>query len=111
MLAAACALHQINLLSVQNSLQVIGKLQGHSDIINTCVFTTEERKMLISVSQDRTLRIWDMRTKSQKKKPSISSIAIAVDINKVETHFATGHKNGQIKLWSISDFKEACKPV
>ena len=67
--------------------------------------------MLISVSQDRTLRIWDMRTKSQKKKPSISSIAIAVDINKVETHFATGHKNGQIKLWSISDFKEACKPV
>lgn len=102
-LAAADSLYQINLLSVKNSLQHLSKLQGHTDMINTCVFSSEDKRVLISVGQDRSLRIWDLATRQPKKNLSITSVAIALDLNKMDTYFATGHKSGDVKLWSLSD--------
>ena len=78
-------------------------------MINTFVFSSDEKRILVSVGQDRSLKIWDLRTKTPKKSPSITSVAIALDINKIDTHFATGHKNGDVKLWSLSDGKEVTK--
>ena len=77
--------------------------------MSTCVFTSEEKRQLISVGQDRTLRIWDLKTKRQLKSPSISSVAIALDVNRMDTSFATGHKCGDVKLWSLLELKEVKK--
>lgn len=82
----------------------MGRLQGHTDMINTCVFSSESVRVLISVGQDRSLRIWDLRNRSPKNL-SITSVAIGLDLNKLNTYFATGHKSGDVKLWSLSDQK------
>ena len=108
-LAVADSLYQINLLSVKNSLQMIGKLQGHSDVISTCVFTSEERRQMISVAMDRTLRIWDLKSKKPVKSPSIASVALALDVSNSDSCFATGHKSGDIKVWSLTEQKEIGK--
>ena len=77
-------------------------------MINTCVFSSESVRVLISVGQDRTLRVWDLRNR-QPKNLSITSVAIGLDLNKLNTYFATGHKSGDVKLWSLSEQKQVKK--
>ena len=72
------------------------------------MFTSEERKQLISVGQDRTLRIWDIKTKNPRNL-TITSVCVALDLSPMDTTFATGHKNGDLKLWSLSDGREIKK--
>ena len=60
MIAAGDANSQIALLKVKPGMEVASLLQGHKDIVNTCVFSSEESKKMVSVSQDKTMRIWDV---------------------------------------------------
>ena len=108
--AAADNLNQINLISVNMSgISNIGLLQGHRGMISTLVFTSEARRQLISVGQDSSLKIWDLKSRQTLKSPSITSVAVALDINYTESKFATGHKNGDVKIWSLADCKEISK--
>ena len=36
-------------------------------------------------------------------------MAVALDVNKMESNFATGHKSGDVRLWSLSSQKEINK--
>ena len=64
---------------------------------------------MVSVGQDRTLRIWDVVGRKQLKSPSITSVAIALDISGIDQNFVTGHKSGDLRLWSLFDQKEIKK--
>ena len=75
-------------------------------MINACVFSSEETRKLISISQDYTMRIWDVGTSKQLKSSLFTSSTWALDINRNDTNFATGHKSGEVKLWSLSEQKE-----
>ena len=60
MLAAGDATSQIALMKIKPGMEVVSLLQGHKDIVNSCVFSSEEAKRMVSVSQDKTMRIWDV---------------------------------------------------
>jgi len=62
MIAAGDSNSQINMIRIKPGMEVAFKLQGHQDIINTCVFTSAESGKMISVSQDRSMRIWDLNS-------------------------------------------------
>lgn len=52
------------------------------------------------------MRVWDLRTKSEFRTKSFTSSCWALDIMRNDSTFATGHKTGEIKLWSLSEVKE-----
>ena len=79
-IAAGDCNSQINLIRLKPGMEVLSKLQGHQDIVNTCVFSSEESRKMISVSQDRTTRIWDINTQKQLKNSSSFSSCWALDI-------------------------------
>ena len=61
---------------------------------------------LVSISQDYTMRVWDLRTRSEFKVKTFTSSCWALDVTRNDTNFATGHKTGEIKIWSLSEVKE-----
>ena len=52
------------------------------------------------------MRIWDIATQRQLKASSAASSSWALDIVRNDSVFATGHKSGEIKLWSLQEMKE-----
>ena len=106
LLAAGDMSSEITLLETKNTLHMKRKLQGHSDRVNNCKFTSTERNKLISVSSDRTLKIWDVSNGKVLKSFAFSSAPHAIDVSTNDNYFASGHKNGEIRLWSLTDPKE-----
>ena len=62
--------------------------------------------MIVSVSQDKTVRISDIGTGKTLKTKSYTSTPISMDINQNDTYFVVGYKNGDCRLWSLSDMQE-----
>ena len=106
-IAAGDPKNQIALIDVGKSLTQKFKLQGHKDNINACKFGSNEKNQLVSVSSDRTIRIWDVTTGRQSKSFGVPNAPFAVDVALSDTVFASGHKTGDIKLWSLSEYKES----
>jgi len=59
-LAAGDNNNQINVIQIKPALASMYTLQGHQDCVNHCVFASDELKRLVSISQDHTMRIWDL---------------------------------------------------
>ena len=108
LLAAGDMNSEITLLE-KNTLHNKRKLQGHSDRVNNCKFTSAEKNRLISVSADRTLKIWEVNNGKVFKNFAFSSAPHAIDVSSNDTYFASGHKNGDIRIWSLTDPKEIHK--
>lgn len=104
--AAGDSSSQISLIKIKPNFEVQSRLQGHQGMINACVFSSDEARKLVSISQDHTMRIWDVVTNKQLKSSLFTSTTWALDINSNDTSFATGHKSGEVKLWSLSEQKE-----
>ena len=63
----------------------------------------------MSVSSDRTLKLWDISNGKVFKNFAFSSSPHAIDVSSNDTYFATGHKNGELRIWSLTDPKEMHK--
>ena len=74
--------------------------------MNGCVFSTDESGRMVSISQDRTLKIWDVSTQKQLRSTTFISACWALDMSRSESTFATAHKTGEAKIWSMSEMKE-----
>ena len=78
-------------------------------MVNHCVFASPESHRLVSISADYTMKIWDLRERREFKTASFTSSCQALDIMRNDYSFATGHKTGEIKLWSLSEGREVQK--
>ena len=63
--------------------------------------------MIVSVSQDKTVRISDINNGKTLKTKSYTSTPICLDINSNDTNFIVGYKNGDVRLWSLADQQES----
>jgi len=52
------------------------------------------------------MRVWDLRAKHEFRTKTFTSSCMALDVTRNDTCVATGHKTGEIKLWSLSEVKE-----
>lgn len=52
------------------------------------------------------MRVWDITKKTEIKTTSFTSQCWALDISRNDTSYGTGHKTGEIKLWSLSETRE-----
>lgn len=109
LLAAGDMNSEITILEARDTLRTRRKLQGHTDRVNNCKFTSAERNQLISVSSDRTLKVWAVGTGKVCKSFAFSSAPHAIDVSTNDNYFASGHKNGELRVWSLTDPKEVQK--
>lgn len=58
---AVCAGNQIYMLSAKNEA-ILAELDAHLAPVTAAEFCTWEKNMLISVSEDRTFKVWDYST-------------------------------------------------
>ncbi len=79
---------------------------GHSDWVRSLAFSSDS-KLLISSSNDKTVRVWDVETKQLKHllighNKRVKAIGISPD----GQHIISGAVNSKIKLWETTKLSE-----
>jgi len=87
------------------SFSVARKFSGHSDVI-TGIHFGMNMKNLISASADKTVGVWDCNTGQMVKQIPCMSAVTSMDINQGDTAIATGHKTGDVRIFSMSSFEK-----
>tara|TARA_R110000868_G_scaffold318028_1_gene578804 strand:- start:17164 stop:19122 length:1959 start_codon:yes stop_codon:yes gene_type:complete len=84
-----------------NTWICVARLRGHTHHIHA-VAISSNGDVLVSVSADKTAKIWDVRTQSQRgtdcqHEGEVLSVAIAPD----NQYFATGSSTGEAYAWAL----------
>ena len=89
-------------------LQPLTTLRGHSNVVEDVDWHAKDPNMIVSVSDDRSIRLWDVR---QEKEIHVVPNAHAEDVNCVafnpinEYIFCTGSADKTIGLWDVRNLK------
>jgi TIR domain/WD domain, G-beta repeat len=81
---------------------LIGVLSGHHGSVSKVVRGTSEREV-VSISEDKTIRVWDVPDAKQSLAIEIDSPAKALDLVPGSGTVISGHRNGEISIWSLKD--------
>ena len=79
-----------------NCVKWIGSSSGYSNASNTHI-----NEKAISVSSDRTIRVWDITTSRSIVNIQTTSAINSVDITTDGNNCITGHQDGRVRYWSI----------
>ena len=105
MLAVAGTDQQIGLVRTRPSFGLVKKFSGHSECI-TALHFNRAGKHVFSGSSDRTVRVWDVQTGEMVKQIPTMSTVTCMDVNSMDTSFASGHKTGDIRIYSMSSLEK-----
>ncbi|XP_026651673.2 WD repeat-containing protein 27 isoform X2 [Zonotrichia albicollis] len=107
---AVCAGNQIYMLSAKNEA-VLAELDGHLAPVTAAEFCSWEKSMLVSVSEDRTFKVWDYSTSQLIYQSGIitASPLLSLLIDEENKQIITGCAEGQLWIFSlISDHNYRC---
>ncbi|XP_051667099.1 WD repeat-containing protein 27 isoform X2 [Manacus candei] len=107
---AVCAGNRIYMLSAKNET-ILAKLDGHLAPVTATEFCTWEKSMLISVSEDRTFKVWDYSTGQLIYQSGIITAfpLLSLLIDEENKQLVTGCAEGQLWIFSlISDHNYRC---
>ncbi|XP_009073546.1 PREDICTED: WD repeat-containing protein 27 [Acanthisitta chloris] len=107
---AVCAGNQIYMLSAKNEA-ILAELDGHLAPVTAAEFCTWEKSVLISVSEDRTFKVWDYSTgKLMYQSGIITSFPLlSLLVDEENKQIITGCGEGQLWIFSlISDHNYRC---
>ncbi|XP_010197182.2 WD repeat-containing protein 27 [Colius striatus] len=107
---AVCAGKHIYMLSAQNEA-ILAELDGHLAPVTAADFCTWEKSMLISVSEDRTFKVWDYSAGQLIHQSGVltSFPLLSLLIDEENKHLITGCADGQLWIFSlISDHNYRC---
>lgn len=81
-------------------------LRGHDGQVYSVAFSPD-RKLVVSGSDDATLRFWDPNTgKLQQSIPAHNSSLVSVQFTHSGKHLLTGGGDGILRLWEVASRKE-----
>lgn len=105
MIAVAGTDNQMGIVNTRPNLSLGRKFSGHSDCITALHFSHATRH-LVSGSADRTVRVWDISSGKEVKQNPVMSAVTCMDVNHQDTVFASGHKSGDLRFYSMSTFEK-----
>ncbi|XP_071404072.1 WD repeat-containing protein 27 isoform X3 [Pithys albifrons albifrons] len=99
---AVCAGNQIYMLSAKNEA-ILAELDGHLAPVTAAEFCTWEKSMLISVSEDRTFKVWDYSTSQLIYQSGIITAfpLLSLLIDEENKQLITGCAEGQLWIFSL----------
>ncbi|KAM8809808.1 LOW QUALITY PROTEIN: WD repeat-containing protein 27 [Eudromia elegans] len=107
---AVCAEKQIYMLSAKNNA-VLAELEGHLAPVTAAEFCTWEKNILVSVSEDRSFKIWDYSTGLLIYQSAVLAAfpLLSLLIDEENKQIITGCSDGQLWIFSlISDHNYRC---
>ncbi len=91
----------IRVINVANS-QTQRSFIGHTDVVNA-IEVSPNQKYLLSGSNDKSARIWDIKTGNELKKLTVDCWKVtAVAFSFDSKYCATGCNDGSIKIWEVA---------
>ncbi|XP_075780787.1 WD repeat-containing protein 27 isoform X2 [Pelodiscus sinensis] len=99
---AVCAGNRIYMLSAKNEA-ILAELEGHLAPVTAAEFCTWERNMLISVSEDRSFKVWDYCTGLLIYQSSVLTVfpLLSLFIDEENKQIITGCADGQLWIFSL----------
>ena len=87
------------------SNKVIKTLDGHTDVVND-IAITRDGKFMVSGSNDKTARVWDLTTGKQVRILPVDCWKVTtVSISDDNQYATTGCNDGSIKVWELATGK------
>jgi WD40 repeat protein len=100
----AAAGPQIKIYTLANSL-LFKTLDGHADVVNA-IATSSNNQLLISGSNDKTARIWDLKAGKQIRVLPVDCWKVtAVAFSDDSKYAITGCNDGSVKVWEVETGK------
>lgn len=92
-----------------SNLQVTRTFDGHADVVNA-IDISRNNLYLLSGSNDKTARIWDMKTGKELRKLAVDCWKVTAVAFTEDSKFAvTGCNDGSIKVWEVETGKLVSK--
>jgi WD40 repeat protein len=98
--------------SAGNQIQPLSIFKGHTAVVEDIDWHAKDANLIASVSDDRSIRLWDIRTGAAKGHDHIVENAHAGDINGVsfnpvmEMTFATASADKTVAIWDMRNLKQ-----
>lgn len=119
LMATASADNTVNIWDVNGELEECGKrgtvalsavqeLKGHMDVVDDVAWHPSHQNVIVSVSWDKTIRVWDTRS----KKAQHDEVIHRAEVHGVEFHptaafvVATASSDNSVRIWDIRNWKE-----
>ncbi|XP_051775311.1 WD repeat-containing protein 27 isoform X2 [Erpetoichthys calabaricus] len=101
---AACADSKIILLSSAQE-EILSVLEGHTSSVTAAEFCSWQPEILVSVSEDRTFKVWNQMSGELLYKSSILSASplLSLCIHEESRQLIVGSGNGQVWIFSLID--------
>lgn len=105
-LLAAAGYNTVRLFDLNNkNASHVAQFDGHTANITSLGFSSDGKWMYTS-SEDKTIRLWDMRAKSLSREFHHRGAVNSVALHPNEREFFAGDQMGEVRVWDIG--KEAC---
>jgi len=104
--------HRATLYNLRGNIKPSHSFVAHQDLITSTKFCYSTKQVMTS-SLDSTVKCWDINTCNVSRVINTYSQCFDMHVSRSETYIATGHKDGNIKLWnaktkeSISKIEDA----
>nr|XP_023686026.1 WD repeat-containing protein 27 isoform X3 [Paramormyrops kingsleyae] len=100
--AAACTANKIYILNTKK-MEVLGVLEGHLGALTAAEFYSWDGDFLVSVSEDRTFRLWDVAKEQVLHQSSVLSAfpLLSVYLCKKTKQLVTGSADGQVWCFTL----------
>ncbi|KAK3591286.1 hypothetical protein CHS0354_004335 [Potamilus streckersoni] len=103
-LVAVCRGLEVIILESKKEL-IVATLEGHTALVTACEFCPHYRAILITISEDRTFKVWNLQDFSLVYQSPIvtASPFLSLAMSLQQPHVAIGTADGQVKVYDLSD--------
>ncbi|XP_078000774.1 WD repeat-containing protein 27-like [Glandiceps talaboti] len=103
-LVAACIDKEILILD-SKSERIDTRLEGHTATVNCAEFCPHYDSTVVSISDDRTFKVWDISNSCLVYQSTIISASpfISLSMDMVNPQFAVGSCDGQMRIYDLTD--------
>ncbi|XP_038671871.1 WD repeat-containing protein 27 isoform X5 [Scyliorhinus canicula] len=108
---ATCADDKIYVLNCKQE-EILAVLEGHLAVVTAAEFCPWQVNTLVSISEDRTFKVWDFTSNSLLYQSAVlsGSPLLSLCMDNRTNQFITGSANGQLDVFTLLD-KQQCRRV